>query len=41
MDCAIERSDGRVQWFFNDVEITPRTNDNFDHYEFIENKRKR
>ncbi len=41
LDCAIERADGRVQWFYNDVEITPRNNQNFDHFEFIENKRKR
>ena len=41
MDCAVEKADAMVQWFFNGVEITPRNSAIFDHYEFIENKRKR
>ena len=41
LDCAIERADGEVTWYYNDVEITPRNNDNFDHFEFIEERRKR
>ena len=41
LDCAIEKEDGSVTWWFNDIEITPRTNEFFDHFEFIEEKRKR
>jgi hypothetical protein len=41
MDCAVDREDADVTWFVNDVEITPRTNTNFEHYEFIVEGRKR
>ena len=41
LDCAVERADGKVTWWFDDIEITPRTSKIFDHFEFIEQKRKR
>ena len=41
LECAIEREDVAVTWYYNDVEITPRNNANFDHFEFIEDKKKR
>lgn len=41
LDCAVENEDADVTWHFNDIEITPRTCDIFEHFEFIEHKRKR
>lgn len=41
LDCAVEKADALVKWYFNDVEISARTVSIFDHFEFIENKRKR
>ncbi len=41
LECAIEKEKEEVTWWFNDVEINARTNQNFSHYEFISDKKKR
>ncbi|CAB4063293.1 unnamed protein product [Lepeophtheirus salmonis] len=35
IECAVEHDYFEPTWWFNDIEITPTTNKNFDHFEFI------
>lgn len=35
MDCAVEREEVHVKWFYDGVEITEESNANFGHFEFV------
>lgn len=41
LECSIDKEEESVTWYYNDMEITPRNNPNFDHFDFEEDGKKR